>query len=177
MTNCRSVALGMTVVCAMTLQAQQPGCGTDSTARWARRQREWLDESRATWANDSLRRALLDPASDTDSALRASLVALGRQRGATWPTRSVVGAQGVRAVARLAMSDTALLRVALRRMMEAGPEESFPPDVALLEDRLRTRTGRKQLYGIFGAFPIEDSAHVDMRRDGAMLPPLRACGQ
>jgi hypothetical protein len=92
-----------------------------------------------------------------------------------------VGPAGFRAAWLIAQRDTALLRTALHRMMEAGPEESLPADVALLEDRIRLQSGRKQLYGTqlrrVGASlvpaPMEDSAHVDMRRDAAGLPPLR----
>ena len=53
----------------------------------------------------------------------AALRTLAQNRGSTWPTKSVVGAQGVRAVWHLASQDSMLARVALHRMMEAGPEE------------------------------------------------------
>ena len=66
-------------------------------------------------------------------------------------------------------------------MMEAGPEESNAADVAVLEDRQRVANGRKQIYGtqftVAGGrvtlAPMEDSAHVDLRREGAGLPPFR----
>jgi hypothetical protein len=67
-------------------------------------------------------------------------------------------------------------------MMEAGPEESPPAAVAMLEDRLRVRAGRKQLYGtqlVRGASgelepaPMEDPKHVELRRDAAGLPPMQ----
>ena len=124
---------------------------------------------------------LRDPAAlGGDSAVIASLKALAAQRGSNWPTKSVVGARGVRAVAALALRDPQLLRGALHRLMEAGPEESFPPDVATLEDYMRSTNGRGQLYGtqmeMNGKTAVpkrtEDLAHVDLRRDGAMLPPL-----
>jgi hypothetical protein len=120
--------------------------------------------------------------SSLDSAAIASLTALAQTRGSTWPTRSVVGAGGVRALWMLTQRDTTLARVALHRMMEAGPEESPPAAVAMLEDRLRVRAGRKQLYGtqlVRGAngnlepSPIEDPKHVELRRDAAGLPPLQ----
>ncbi len=52
--------------------------------------------------------------------------------------------------------------------------------MAVLEDRLRLLSGRKQIYGTqlrrtasgLTLAPIEDSAHVDLRRDAADLPPL-----
>ena len=96
-------------------------------------------------------------------------------------SRGVVGAAGVRAVWVLAQTDTALQRTVLHRMMESGPEEALAADVGVLEDRVRLQSGRKQLYGsqlrtIDGKLvpaPIEDSAHVDMRRNAAGLPSLR----
>ena len=98
-----------------------------------------------------------------------------------WPTKSVVGAEGVWAVWVLAAQDTLLARAALHRMMEAGPEESPPAAVAMLEDRLRVASGRKQIYGTqlvkaadgkLEPAPLEDPKHVDLRRDAAGLPPL-----
>jgi hypothetical protein len=87
----------------------------------------------------------------------------------------------VRAVWLLSQRDTALQRAALHRMMESGPDEALPADVAVVEDRVRLQSGRRQLYGSqlrmrsgkLTPAPIEDSAHVDMRRDAAGLPPLR----
>jgi hypothetical protein len=175
----------------------------DTTAEWFRKQRAWSDESKHDWSDDSLRTALLraagidaghsistlggyevvgsEKAAAGDSLVLARLRALARERGSKWPTRSVVGPAGVRAVWIIAKSDTALARTVLHRMMEAGPDESPPAAVATMEDRLRIMSGRKQLYGTQlvrgngGALepaPIEDPRHVDMRRDAAGLPPL-----
>ena len=66
-------------------------------------------------------------------------------------------------------------------MMEAGPSESPAFDVAMLEDRVRLSIGKKQSYGsqlmrngtTVALAPMEDSAHADLRREGAGLPPLR----
>jgi len=118
-----------------------------------------------------------------DSAGTALVRAQLRQpRGSPFPTRSVVGAAGVRAVWLLALGDTVLEAAVMRRFMEAGLGEAFEADVAVLEDRVRTRAGRGQLYGTAltttgersARVPlrIEDSAHVDLRRDAAGLPPL-----
>jgi hypothetical protein len=78
--------------------------------------------------------------------------------------------------------DTALARTGLHRMMEAGPAESPAADVATLEDRLRIVSGRKQIYGTqfhrapggtVVLAPMEDSAHADLRREDASLPPFK----
>jgi hypothetical protein len=182
--------------------AQPPRCVVDSTARWFTDQRARLDESKGGWSDDALRDALVrgtaldievplavqlgfeladaPPAGHGDSATVARLRALAAQRGAQWPTRSVVGPAGVRAVWLAAAGDTSIDAAVLHRLVEAGPDESLPADVAVLEDRLRVRAGRKQLYGtqmrvVNGRatpFPMEDPEQVDQRRDGAMLPPL-----
>ena len=174
----------------------------DTTAAWFQQQRQWLSDDKHDWSDDELRNALLGAAGlmatplttqlgvqrmdapsmgTSDTTVMSRLRALAASRGSTWPTRSVVGASGVRAVWILAQRDTALQRIALHRMMESGPGEALPADVAVLEDRVRLQSGRKQLYGsqlrmVNGALapaPIEDSAHVDTRRDAAGLPPLR----
>ncbi len=116
------------------------------------------------------------------AAMTERLKALAAQRGSKWPTRSVVGAAGVHAVYLLSQSDTGLARNVLHRMMEAGPVESPAADVATFEDHLRLVWGRKQIYGTqfrIGAggkvelSPMEDSAHADLRREDAGLPPFR----
>ena len=125
------------------------------------------------------RDAPLGPGAD---AMIAQLKALAAQRGSTWPTRSVVGAAGVHAVYLVTQRDTGLARAALHRMMEAGPAESPAVDVATFEDHMRLVWGRKQLYGTQfrvndkGAVvlaPMEDSAHADLRREDAGLPPFK----
>jgi hypothetical protein len=182
-------------------------CRVDSSAAWFKRQRTWFGETPQKWSNDTLRTALMRAAGlnassavdvqwgwavvgethsgAADSAAVAGLLNLSRTRGSTWPTKSVVGAAGTHAVALLALRDTTLGRTALRRMMEAGPDESPPADVATLEDRIRLISGRKQIYGTqfqrtekgLVLAPMEDSAHVDLRREDAGLPPfkLSAC--
>jgi hypothetical protein len=179
-------------------------CNWSVSDAWVKRQAEFFDESKHDWTNDSLRTALLtaaglatplqapvnvgvqvegrDPAlGATADAMVAQLKALVAQRGATWPTRSVVGPLGVHAVYLLAQRDTGLARAALHRMMEAGPSESPAVDVATFEDRMRLIWGRKQLYGTqfrvgdngkIVLAPMEDSAHADLRREDATLPPF-----
>ncbi len=116
------------------------------------------------------------------AAMVEGLKKLAATRGSTWPTKSVVGAAGTHAVYMLVLADTGLAATALHRMMEAGPAESPAPDVATLEDRLRLLRGRKQIYGTqfrrgaggkIELAPMEDSAHADLRREDAGLPPFK----
>jgi len=181
-------------------------CRVDSTAPWFVKQREWLDDAKHKWADDTLRTKLLRaaglentrqasvqmgweiqdgmapaPLTPDENAIVTQLRTLASTRGAVWPTKGVAGALGTRAVWLLAHRDTALARAALKRMMEAGPEESNAADVATLEDRLRLQSGRKQIYGTQFRFdrgklvlaPMEDSAHVDLRREDAGLPAFK----
>jgi hypothetical protein len=201
------VSISMMPASGQSLRRWTPACSVDSGARWFVKQREWLDDAKHAWTDDTLRTNLLhaaglegahlspvqmgweiETASTTASltteasAAIAQLRMLASTRGAIWPTKSVAGAMGTRAVWLLAHGDSVLTRSALKRMMEAGPEESSAADVATLEDRLRLQSGRKQIYGTqfrIGAngtlvlAPMEDSAHVDLRREDAGLPPFR----
>jgi hypothetical protein len=204
------VAIVSTMPTQALAQAGQKCAALDTTAAWYVKQKAWANESAQDWTNDSLRTALIRAAgldananatagagallgyevvgatsptlTARDSATIAALTTLAATRGSTWPTRSVVGATGVRALWVLTGTDTTLARVSLHRMMEAGPEESPPAAVAMLEDRLRVRAGRKQLYGTqlvrradgtLEPAPIEDLKHVELRRDAAGLPPLQ----
>ena len=204
MRNAACVA-GMVLLAAASAGAQK-ACKVDSAARWFVKQREWLNEAKPSWTNDTLRTSLIRAAhvesgkalgvqmgwqiQDTvapmlmggESAAIAQLRTLASTRGSVWPMKSVVGASGARAVWLLANVDTALARAALKRMMEAGPEESNAADVATLEDRLRLQSGRKQIYGTqfrvgtdgkLVLAPMEDSAHVDLRREDAGLPAFK----
>ena len=207
----RAAVFALVAALPLAAQASKPAksgsCpAVDTTAGWFVKQRAWADDSRHAWSNDSLRTALIhaagldnanggtgalmgyeivgvapNAAQDDAAAAIAALRTLAQTRGSTWPTKSVVGAEGVRAVWVLAGQDTSLARAALHRMMEAGPEESPPAAVAILEDRLRIASGRKQIYGTqlvksadgkLEPAPLEDPKHVDLRRDAAGLPPL-----
>jgi hypothetical protein len=182
-----------------------PGCRIDTNATWYKKQREFLDDSKHDWSNDSLRTALLRASGvsmvgplpvqvgvqiagrdsfpmtmDDPAAMIGALRRAGR--GSVWPTKSVVGAAGTRGVWTLALRDSAFANMAMHRMMEAGPAEALGADVATLDDRLRLARGRKQIFGtqfVIGdkgrvaLAPMEDSAHADMRREGAGLPPFR----
>jgi hypothetical protein len=186
----------------MHAQRASRGCTPpDTTKDWYRRQRDWLSDVKHDWSDEQFRNSLMSAAglmakpldvqlgaeppkssgALVDAAVLERLRTLAATRGSAWPTRSVVGAAGVRSVWMLAQEDTALERTVLHRMMESGPDEALAADVAVLEDRVRLQSGRKQLYGsqmrtVNGQLvplPIEDSAHVDMRREAAGLPPLR----
>lgn len=196
-----AVGVGAATRAHVAVPSQQPSCKVDSAAAWYRKQRDWLSENGRTWTNDSLRAVLLsvtgvdprhlDPqmgvhiASTATAAPSANLMdvigALRKlPRGTPGPTRSVVGAAGARAYYLLAMVDTSYTRGAMHRMMEAGPDESLAADVASLEDVTRLAAGRKQIYGTqfvrdngkVMLAPMEDSAHADMRRENAGLPPF-----
>jgi hypothetical protein len=209
----RALILAAMVLTATTADGQSTRRGQgsqcarpDTTGSWYTSQRRSLDDSQHAWTDDPLRGTLLEaaglkaaqalrpsegwqlagtdqPAQPGADSMLARLRSLTRGRGSVWPTRDVVGAAGVRAVSVLVQRDTALERAALHRMMEAGPDASVPADVAMIEDRVRLLSGRKQLYGtqLRAGSPgmpqplaIEDSAHVDLRRDAAGLPPLAA---
>lgn len=198
---CPAVAVAQ-VISPRTKTAE---CRIRPSDAWVKRQAEFFDESKRDWTNDSLRNALLTAAGisaplailvntgvqlvdrrpalgPTAATLTEELKKLASVRGSAWPTKSVVGAAGAHAVYLLALSDTALGRAALHRMMEAGPAESPAVDVATFEDRMRVLSGRKQIYGTqfrvdekgrVVLAPMEDSAHADLRREDAGLPPFK----
>lgn len=180
----------------------QQNCSISARAPWMEKQRTWLDEAGKTWTNDTLRAKLLAATNvnpnllvpqlgiviaGMDSVARTqaidALIADFRKggRGGVAATRSTVGAAGTRAFFMLGMADTSYLNTAMHRLMEAGPDDALAADVAVLEDHSRLRAGRKQLYGThfvrdaagkITLAPMEDSAHADMRRDAAGLPPF-----
>jgi len=130
--NTRLMAVAIALAAATPLAAQSAKASRcpaiDTTARWYVKQRAWADDSRHAWSNDSLRTVLVHaaaldahpdagagallgyeivgaapnaPSSDAAPAI-AMLRGLAQNRQATWPTKSVVGAAGVRAVWTLA---------------------------------------------------------------------------
>lgn len=92
-----------------------------------------------------------------------------------WPGVSFAGTRGAQA-AFLVLQHTEdlqtqkkylpLLREAVRN------SDASPAELALLEDRVRVRSGLPQLYGSQPGDPIEDEAHVDQRRKAMGLEPL-----
>jgi hypothetical protein len=193
------------VASGQAAKKQPAACTFKPTDPWVKRQAEWLDESKHDWKDDTLRTALLTAAGltaplkapvqlgvhveghepalgPTADAMTARLKSMAAVRGSVWPSKSVVGPAGMHAVFLLAQHDTGLARVALHRLMEAGPDESLAADVSTLEDQFRlAQQGRKQIVGTQFSVdasgkvmlsPMEDSAHADLRREGSGLPPF-----
>jgi hypothetical protein len=183
----------------------------DTTTSWYRQQRDWWAlDAKHDWTDDTLRNVLIggasrlepksaaefplqlggaitphrsEPVSPDIAPLRQRLRDMAAKR--SWPVRSLVGPAGVRAAWVIARGDSVLSGIAMHRMMEAGPGEVSPADVAVLEDWMRLQNGRKQIYATqliptrdarskppLQPAPTEDLTHVDLRRDAAGLPPL-----
>lgn len=205
-------AIALLTLAAATAAAQSKkgagdaSCRIDQNDAWVKRQAEWFDESKRDWKDDTLRTALISAAGlttplkvpvqlgvhvdgrdpklgPTADEMTQRLKAIAAARGSAWPGKVLVGAAGMHAVFLLAQHDTGLARVALHRMMEAGPDESLAADVATLEDQFRlAQQARKQIVGTQFKLdasgnvmlsPMEDSAHADMRREGSGLPPFK----
>lgn len=103
-----------------------------------------------------------------------------------WPGKSLVGAEaGKAAFLILQHSDLRRQEKYLSLLKEAAKKGDTPPaDVAMLEDRVLVRRGKKQLYGTqvhsgpetggkLVLSPIEDEERVDKRRASVGLMPLR----
>jgi len=99
-----------------------------------------------------------------------------------WPGPDIVGARGSQTVFLVIQhADTKTQQKYLPMMREAVKnKKATPSDLALLEDRVAIREGRKQIYGSQitmdkeGSFlaPMEDPANVDKRRAEAGLGTL-----
>lgn len=198
----RQLVMCAALFCAVPLGAQGnrgSSCRVDTTAEWYRSQKAFYAVPGETWSNDSLRRALLgaagfkadapfvpelgwrldSPPLPADTSVFPLLRGMAQRR--QWPTRAMVGTAGVHATWLLVQGDSALALAAMRRMMEAGPGESSSAEVAVLDDARRVKVARGQIHGtqftragggVKVAGKIEDSVHVDMRREGAWLPPI-----
>ncbi|HZF40345.1 MAG TPA: DUF6624 domain-containing protein [Blastocatellia bacterium] len=101
-----------------------------------------------------------------------------------WPKRSVFGedASGV-AFLVVQHADLDYQKKYLSLIKEAvAQKEARQSDLAMLEDRILIREGKKQIYGtqlrlnqktqLMELYPIEDEENVDARRVGAGLGPL-----
>ena len=194
------LAVAAVALSASSLSAQK--CAMpDTTKEWAKDQRAWLDDSKHAWTNDTLRTKVmmaagLDPAKPLplqfgwttldaparDSVMASFLRPMMVGRGGIFPTKGVAGAGGAHAAFLLLLRDSTLENRGMHRFMEAGLGEGFETETAMLEDRTRIRAGRGQLYGTvlkagadgkLAPMHIEDSAHVELRRETAWLPPLK----
>jgi hypothetical protein len=107
-----------------------------------------------------------------------------KQQG--WPGKSLVGEEASKAAFLILQhSDLQHQEKYLPLLKEAAKKgEARPADVAMLEDRILIRRGKKQVYGTqihSGADtggklvldPIEDEEHVDERRASVGLMPLK----
>jgi hypothetical protein len=120
--------------------------------------------------------------SSAQDSASASVLRPMMARGGVFPTRGSVGAGGTHAAFLLLLRDSTIENRGMHRFMEAGLGEGFETETAMLEDRTRIRAGRGQLYGTvlkagadgkLAPLHIEDSAHVELRRETAWLPPLK----
>jgi len=117
-----------------------------------------------------------------DSRNRQRLDEIVKQYG--WPKKSVFGeeASGV-AFSVVQHAELDYQKKYLPLIKEAvAQKEARQADLAILEDRILTREGKKQIYGtqvrlnqntqLMELYPIEDEENVDARRVGVGLEPL-----
>jgi hypothetical protein len=190
------------VMCAAAGLARGQCPPPDTAATWARVLRAWQSEAGLRWSNDSLRRQLLaaereDQAARThlgtrlgDTAYVRMLLRTDSSRG-LWldsvirtvglPTRSRVGARGADAALLIAQHNGWLLPRVLELAKKAGPGQTSPAMVAIMEDRVRVQRGEHQLYGsqftlmpngVYKFEPVDDVGHLAERRASAGLVPL-----
>jgi uncharacterized protein DUF6624 len=124
----------------------------------------------------------VDRQNELDGKNRQRLDEIVKEHG--WPKRSVLGdeASGV-AFLIVQHAELDYQKKYLPLIKEAvGQKEARRSDLAMLEDRILTREGKKQVYGTqlrlnqttqrMELYPIEDEANVDARREAAGLEPL-----
>ena len=195
------------IVAALCLAASAAGaqstrCAIDSTAPWAIVERSWSRETGVTWSNDSLRGVLLaleredqEPRRDfsaraNDTTYLRQLFALDQKTSNAvreildrfgLPTKSMVGAKGASAVFLVVQHSATLQERVLDLAKRAAPGEVPPSALAMLEDRILTKSGKAQFHGTqfavtpegYAKFaPIADPRRLAARRERAGLPPL-----
>jgi hypothetical protein len=124
----------------------------------------------------------VDRQNELDGKNRQRLDEIVKEHG--WPKRSVFGDEAI-GVAFLIVQHAELdyQKKYLPLIKEAvAQKEARRSDLAMLEDRILTREGKKQVYGTqlrlnqttqrMELYPIEDEANVDTRREAAGLEPL-----
>lgn len=99
-----------------------------------------------------------------------------------WPTRELVGDDGVSAALLIIQHNPRLQKPMLKRLLALPAGEVSPSELAYLQDRILTHDGKPQIYGTqvrraddgktVTFDPIEDVAHVDERRAKVGLSPL-----
>jgi hypothetical protein len=164
------VTIAAIAITAPVLAAQRPPCPPmDSTATWARVNREWSADRNRGWSNDSLRLVLLALEKEDQAARRdfgaltgdtayfRRLVAADSVRSATLiaiidkvglPTRSMVGPDGAAAVMLMVQHAVPALQERVLDMTKAlAAGEISPPALAMLEDRVLVHQGRRQRFG------------------------------
>jgi hypothetical protein len=127
-------------------------------------------------------RQAVDRQNELDSKNRQRLDEIVKEYG--WPKRSVFGeeASGV-AFLIVQHAEIDYQKRYLPLIKEAATQkEARQSDPALLEDRILTREGKKQIYGtqlrlnqttqLMELYPIEDEENVDARRAAVGLEPL-----
>ena len=101
-----------------------------------------------------------------------------------WPTKSEVGQKGQKAawlIAQHADSKPGLQKRFLRELREAVQNNEAPrKHLAYLEDRVRVRAGKKQIYGTqfrktetgFELYPVKNKKELEKRRRKMNLAPI-----
>lgn len=100
-----------------------------------------------------------------------------------WPKRSVVGDKAAAAAFLIVQHADLPTQKRYFPLLQAAvaENEARTQDLALLEDRILMREGKKQRYGSqlrdngegrWEFYPIEDEANVEARRKAVGLPPL-----
>jgi hypothetical protein len=127
-------------------------------------------------------RQAVERQNDLDSKNQQRLDQIIKEYG--WPKRSVFG-EDASGVAFLIVQHAELdyQKKYLPLIKEAASQkEARQSDLAMLEDRILTREGKKQIYGTqvrlnqttqrMELYPIEDEGNVDTRRSAVGLEPL-----
>ncbi|WP_028108363.1 DUF6624 domain-containing protein [Ferrimonas futtsuensis] len=136
---------------------------------------------RAGWQHAP--KAILEQLSRIDKENSDRLEAIAQELG--WPTKSLVGEDGVGAAFLIVQHSPNL---AFKKRMLASITTSYRngdgisgQEVALLTDRILVAKGEKQRFGTQAEltdgkvilYPIEDEANVDKRRSEMNMPPLK----
>lgn len=126
---------------------------------------------------------IIEEQSAIDTKLMQQLEAIVAQHG--WPTISLVGPEASgNAFLVLQHADLSFQKKYFPLLKEAVAKNDVKKsNVALLEDRILMREGKKQIYGSqlrmntqtqkLELYPIEDEANVDQRRASMGLEPLK----